>query len=442
MSKKSFQDIINERYGKQGIHIPEPKGGNLKTVNDRYTDSAGAAVIIIMLLGVSGWVIRMLLWILIGNSVRNTKKEKINALIHTLMIISMFLGFGGLIFMFVNFYPSSPVLLVTSNDKVIMLSLISLMFLIPIFIKEYHDDLEGMLQDSYNDISGIRIYNFSDLRNIEYSIPTTFLICALCILADRRYPFSILAEIYNSIGFEFLILFFSIAVISIPFFIFKYYLEYIKDIFSGTTDILTDRDIKNNTKTSTILKIVRVGLLVIFSIFILLNVPTKKYYMNKGRSYLNGGNYKKAVLAFNMAIELDPQQDKAYRGRGVAYGNDGRHDFAIEDFSMAIKLNPKDALNYDNRGAAYARKELYDKAKEDLKIAIELDPKNANAYYNLGEVNKCKGLYKEAINNYIKAKEIDPNINSNLNNAMEYCEKRLPKIHKDNEIRNIIKKIF
>ena len=68
---------------------------------------------------------------------------------------------------------------------------------------------------------------------------------------------------------------------------------------------------------------------------------------DQGMTYLEQGDYRKAIDAFDEAIKLDPQDAIAYYNRGVAYYSRDRseqvrggldlYQLAIEDFNDAIQ---------------------------------------------------------------------------------------------------------
>ena len=62
------------------------------------------------------------------------------------------------------------------------------------------------------------------------------------------------------------------------------------------------------------------------------------------------GEYDRAIVDFNKAIQLKPDFDAAYNNRGLAYHDKDDYDRAIVDFNTAIKLKPNFAAPYSNRG--------------------------------------------------------------------------------------------
>jgi tetratricopeptide (TPR) repeat protein len=146
----------------------------------------------------------------------------------------------------------------------------------------------------------------------------------------------------------------------------------------------------------------------------------------QGKSYLNSGDYQKAVEIFSRVLGLvqplskdrvtallaraqahyraselpDAWKDvmkvldsnqatgeaiaSAYHIRGLIHLKRDRPDKAVEDFTSAIKSPHGDlslrAVSFVNRGMAYLNAAKYDEAVSDLNKGLELNPKSAFAY--------------------------------------------------------------
>ena len=131
---------------------------------------------------------------------------------------------------------------------------------------------------------------------------------------------------------------------------------------------------------------------------------------NEGLAHNNKGEYDKAIVAFNKAIELDPSFAIAYNNRGWAYIELEQYEQGIADCDKAIELDPDLALAYTNRGWAYIRLGQYEQGVADCTKAIELDPGLALAYNNRGWAHIELGQYEQAIADYDKAMELDPSL--------------------------------
>jgi tetratricopeptide (TPR) repeat protein len=101
-------------------------------------------------------------------------------------------------------------------------------------------------------------------------------------------------------------------------------------------------------------------------------------YYNRGLSYRDMRQYRRAIEDFDKAVELDPNfAADVYRNRGFSYSGLGQHERAIEDFDKVVELAPNNARAYNNRGFSYSELGQHERAIEDYDTAIELDPNEA-----------------------------------------------------------------
>lgn len=126
-------------------------------------------------------------------------------------------------------------------------------------------------------------------------------------------------------------------------------------------------------------------------------------YYNRGKTYLDSGEYQQAIDEFTKVVELIPYYANAYFTRGLAYYKLDEHQKAIEDYTKAIELNPKYANAYLNRGVAYLISNEYQKAIDDFTKSIELVPQLADAYYSRGLLYGVIGEYQKLIDDYYQA---------------------------------------
>jgi tetratricopeptide (TPR) repeat protein len=131
-------------------------------------------------------------------------------------------------------------------------------------------------------------------------------------------------------------------------------------------------------------------------------------WFERGIAFYTSENYKDAIKAFTMVINLRPKEKIAYNNRGNAYDEKGQHDKAIADFTKALELDPGYSDAYYNRGLSYYDKGLYDRALEDFTKTLELDPISADAYYHRGLTYYAKGLYDRALEDFTKTLELEP----------------------------------
>ena len=120
-------------------------------------------------------------------------------------------------------------------------------------------------------------------------------------------------------------------------------------------------------------------------------------------------DYDKAFKDFTEVIQLNPD-NHSYTLRGSAYNNTGEYDKAILDLNKAIELDSNYANAHVARGFAYNRKGEYDKAILDLNKAIELDPNHAIDYYSRGIAWLYLREWEEARSNLTTAKNMGMDI--------------------------------
>jgi tetratricopeptide (TPR) repeat protein len=133
------------------------------------------------------------------------------------------------------------------------------------------------------------------------------------------------------------------------------------------------------------------------------------FYLDRGLSFLNQGDWETARADFNEAIQLDPNLAAAYLWRS---NTNWDNDLAIADLNQAIRLDPNNANAYHNRGIRYVTKEDYDRAIADFTQAIRLAANNKDmAYFYLPRATAyiTKGAYDRAIADFDQAIRINPN---------------------------------
>ena len=108
--------------------------------------------------------------------------------------------------------------------------------------------------------------------------------------------------------------------------------------------------------------------------------------MSRGISYLNAGQFDKAISDFTIAIQHEPNDAALWNLRGVAYYRSAQFGHAVSDFSRAIKLDPNNVLFLTNRADAYRKTDRPELALKDLERALELDAHNKTAHDLLSSI--------------------------------------------------------
>ncbi len=127
--------------------------------------------------------------------------------------------------------------------------------------------------------------------------------------------------------------------------------------------------------------------------------------------YLLGeGNLtKKALAAYDKAIELKPDFVEAYNNRGGVFQKLGKHDQAIVELGKAIGLEPDSAELHYKRGCTKGSFNQFKSAIVDFDKSINLNPNYAEAYCCRGLMKSGLGEYKSAIDDFDKSIELELN---------------------------------
>jgi tetratricopeptide (TPR) repeat protein len=97
-------------------------------------------------------------------------------------------------------------------------------------------------------------------------------------------------------------------------------------------------------------------------------------YMLRGEAYRANRETDKAIADFTKAIKVGvPNWAHAYGNRGSVRLTKGDYNRALVDFDKAIELDPKLAALYLGRGTVYLEKGNTEKAIGDLTLAVKLD---------------------------------------------------------------------
>ncbi|MAF10377.1 hypothetical protein CMK11_07995 [Candidatus Poribacteria bacterium] len=126
---------------------------------------------------------------------------------------------------------------------------------------------------------------------------------------------------------------------------------------------------------------------------------------NRGVGYAQAGEYPRAILAFETALELRPKFPEANNSLGYVYNQLRNYEKAIVQFQAAAAAEKfKDRhLAYQNLGTAYSNNAQYEDAEAPLAKSIEMQP-TADAHYALAQVYalqkktaSCIGALRDAM---------------------------------------------
>ena len=120
--------------------------------------------------------------------------------------------------------------------------------------------------------------------------------------------------------------------------------------------------------------------------------PKAGLYFDLGNSYLEDGQYEKAIEAFDSGLSLNTlQPDVIYNNKGIALFKLQKYEEAIPAFQKVIDMNPGFQSAYRNLGFCYANLKQYPEGIRYLKDAVRIDSSDENALNALVTLYKFTG---------------------------------------------------
>jgi predicted AlkP superfamily phosphohydrolase/phosphomutase/Flp pilus assembly protein TadD len=129
---------------------------------------------------------------------------------------------------------------------------------------------------------------------------------------------------------------------------------------------------------------------------------------NLGQRYQKQGEFEKAIVEFQKAIELNPNFTSAMNNLAVCYSKLKRFDEAEAVYRQAIKLNPHDAYAMNNLAVMLMESNKLDEALTFGTMAVKTEPNYANAYMTVGAIYANMGKLDLAEWNFKKVLQIEP----------------------------------
>lgn len=131
-------------------------------------------------------------------------------------------------------------------------------------------------------------------------------------------------------------------------------------------------------------------------------------YLNRGRAYVDKGEYDKALFDLSKVLKIDPTYENAYYHLGRAYVEKGEYDRAISEFNKLQSIHPHYANVYSLRGNAYRAKKEYAKAVSDYNQALKIRADFIEVYLDRGITYRLQGEIDKAISDYNYILQLDP----------------------------------
>lgn len=178
-------------------------------------------------------------------------------------------------------------------------------------------------------------------------------------------------------------------------------------IFSAYGLAMFVKQLKSDKKILVRYSIILLAVVIFTSLPLLKNRIGDKEDLNVlGLSYVEKGDFDKAIETLKKGIELAPDYPSVYNSLGEAYYHKGQLQEAERMFKKAMDLSPNFFEAHNNLGVLYRRMNLVDKAIGEFKIAINLIPNSPDPHYNLGNAYLVNNNYESAIKEYAKSLEI------------------------------------
>jgi tetratricopeptide (TPR) repeat protein len=123
---------------------------------------------------------------------------------------------------------------------------------------------------------------------------------------------------------------------------------------------------------------------------------TSKVNSTLGFTYEQQKEYKKAIAAYQKALEEDKENLDAMRGLAQNLYNDNQMDAALQQWRMVQEADPQDAQAPLRMSEIYRREGKFDQAMTSLKRAESLVQDSLEVQYNEAIILEAQGKYDEA----------------------------------------------
>ena len=127
--------------------------------------------------------------------------------------------------------------------------------------------------------------------------------------------------------------------------------------------------------------------------------------IEEGTTYLEDGNYKKAVTKFKEAVDKGQDTGEAYRGIGMAKWELGEYEAALSAFQSALDNGAeKTAALYNFLGSCELKLNYYNLGQEcddaSKELMQEMKYNEIVAYEKLGKWENARTKLKEYVKDY------------------------------------------
>ncbi len=132
-------------------------------------------------------------------------------------------------------------------------------------------------------------------------------------------------------------------------------------------------------------------------------------HFDKGLTFSENKEYKKAISAYLDCIEEDPTQSSCYLNAGIDYSSIGEYERSIEMLEKAMNIDPASYKICTSLGNSFSHVGAYKKAIYYLGQAIDLKEDGLDTlYFNIGNNYMRWGKLDSAVWYYEKGLDLNP----------------------------------
>lgn len=130
-------------------------------------------------------------------------------------------------------------------------------------------------------------------------------------------------------------------------------------------------------------------------------------YQHMGYIFTESGEFNKAQLYYNKALELEPANKDIFHSLGVVYESQRQWQKAEQSFLRGLELAPRSSSLRYNLAYLYHQTGRAKEAERQYKLAIISRPENTKAQLNLGMLYHQQGSLQKAERQYRRVLEIE-----------------------------------
>lgn len=124
---------------------------------------------------------------------------------------------------------------------------------------------------------------------------------------------------------------------------------------------------------------------------------TPQNYYNLGNTYRKVGDLKRAIDAYNTALDIDPTYAEIHNNLGLTYMDVGDYNRAEKELLTALRYGTSNASAYENLGLVYATRGEYDRAITYYRKVMQMKPDKPSVYNKMAVAFIEKGELSEGV---------------------------------------------